>query len=61
MNLRQDGRIINIPLYLLHRFPEIILVEGRLDLLEYPEHQRFSSPANCLAFCLIDIISSSPA
>lgn len=25
MNLRQDGRIINIPLYLLHRFPEIVL------------------------------------
>ena len=30
MNLRQDGRIINIPLYLLHRFPEIILAEGAL-------------------------------
>ncbi len=25
MNLRQDGKIINIPLYLLHRFPEIVL------------------------------------
>ena len=31
MNLRQDGRIINIPLYLLHRFPEIILAEGALE------------------------------
>ena len=27
MNLRQDGRIVNIPLYLLHRFPSIILGE----------------------------------
>ena len=25
MNLRQDGRIINIPLYLLHRFPGILV------------------------------------
>ena len=24
MNLRQDGRVINIPLYLLHRFPGIV-------------------------------------
>ena len=27
MNLRQDGGIINIPLYLLHRFPEILFGE----------------------------------
>ena len=30
INLRQDGRVINIPLYLLHRFPAIILGDANL-------------------------------